>query len=106
MAALLLLISNWNLKSLLEALSVFTWISLWNDLVIPLMSVDLELYFLAAEIAQNIIHTQYLGGSGSGCQGSWNQVREGSWEREGISLCSVGYVCELSLILLVLMVVL
>lgn len=39
---------------------MLTWISLWNDLVIPLMSVDLELYFLAAEIAHNIIHIQHL----------------------------------------------
>lgn len=60
---LLLLISNWNLKSLLEALSVLTLISLWNDrsglFGQPLMSLGLELYFLAAESAHNRIHMNY-----------------------------------------------
>lgn len=64
-------------------------------LVILLMSVNLELQFLAAQIAQKNLYK--LGrGSRSGCQGSGNQVREESWGREGTSLCSIGYVCTVS----------
>lgn len=83
------MIRNWNLKSLLEALSVLTWISLWDILGglfgWPLMSVNLEFQFLATQITQKNLYKRHRG-SRSGCQGSWNQVREESWGREGTSL--------------------
>lgn len=66
---------------------LFTWFSLWGDLslVILLMAVDSELYFLTDQIPHRRIYINYLEDPDLAPRVLGNQVREESWGREGMS---------------------
>lgn len=62
-------------------------------LVILLMSVDLELYFLADQIPHRRIYINYLEDPALAPRVLGIQVREESWGREGMSLNFACVIC-------------